>query len=319
MSERGQRLSRRGLLAGAAACATLGATADARTVTLLVGAPAGSATDRGARAFAPFLERHLPGARLAIENLHDNAGLGAAERLAAAPRDGSVLGWATTPSLPARMVDRGGGALVERLQLIGAVQKEPIVFAAPKSGPLDTLADLLARADTIGTPPAGTPPHLAALRLREVTARPFAIVPFPSTAAVRQAILAGNVPAAALALGETLADLWDDRLEGLGVTCAERVESVPDIAPLRESGVPMDLVIRRGLAAPAGIAADAADRLAGVLQAVILDPDFLAEAASVGFLIDWADSASWRAEAESQRVAITHLWSTAPWKVSNDG
>ena len=76
-----------GALAGAwpARAGAAGATASG-PITLLVGAAPGTAADpAGSRGFAPFLERHLPRAAVAVVNRPGEGGLAAA-RASPAPR-----------------------------------------------------------------------------------------------------------------------------------------------------------------------------------------------------------------------------------------
>ena len=75
--------------------------------TLLVGAKAGSSVDLLARAFVPFLARHLPTGDIAISNIPGDAGLAAIAGARPGEPTGSHVGWVATPTLPARMVDRG--------------------------------------------------------------------------------------------------------------------------------------------------------------------------------------------------------------------
>ena len=92
-------------------------------MTLLVGAKAGSSVDPLARAFVPFLARHLPSTDITVSNLHGGAGLAAIQALAQAEPTGATLGWVATPTLPARMVDRGADDLMQRITLVGAVRE----------------------------------------------------------------------------------------------------------------------------------------------------------------------------------------------------
>ena len=84
---------------------------------------------------------------------------------------------------------------------------------------------------------------------RRWPARRLNIVAFPSAAAARQAAVSGNVAAAALGLSNAIGDLREGRLVGLGIAAANRADAFPDMPPLRDSGLDLSAVIRRGLAA----------------------------------------------------------------------
>jgi tripartite-type tricarboxylate transporter receptor subunit TctC len=319
--------SRRRLLIGATAlAASLPRRARAgQTLSLLVGAAAGSGADQGARAFAPFLERHLPHTAVEIHNLPEDAGLAAYRALAQADPSGRVVGWVATPALPARMVDRGGGALMQRISLLGAVQREPIAIvslaATPIGGGHDAIRHTSAAGEAapLGTPPPGSPPHLAALRVQELAGVPLNIIAFPSAAAVRQAVLAGNVAAAMLGLGDVIAMLREGRLVGVCLNGGERVVAFPAMPPLRDSGLPLTAAIRRGLAAPAGLAPETTERLRAALRDIIADPEFRGQADAGGFEADLTDGPNWSTEAETDRASLALLWQKAPWLPTRTG
>ncbi|OJY74641.1 MAG: hypothetical protein BGP12_06695 [Rhodospirillales bacterium 70-18] len=299
-----------------------------QTVTLVVGAAAGSGADQHARAFVPFLERHLPHANLTVENLPGEAGLAALRRLADAQGDGSVLGWVATPALPARAVDTvGAGALLKRLVLVGAMQQEPLVFtAAPPDAPASigavlrrTVADGAARA--LGTPPAGSPAHLTALQLQAQAGMRLNIVAFPSAAAARQAALDGTLGAAVLGLGDVLAALRVDELAGFALAAPGQDMAEPGGMPpvVHAPGLALSAAVHRGLAVPASAGAALVERLQAALRAVVADPECHDQAAADGFLPRYLDGPDWRALASGQRAALARLWLATPWRGTGIG
>jgi tripartite-type tricarboxylate transporter receptor subunit TctC len=290
-----------------------------RRLTLLVGGSAGSAADRVARAFAPFFARQLPSADIVLRNLPGQAGLTGFQALADAPPSGDTLGWVATPVLPARLVDRDAGGLLPRLRLLGAVQREPIAFVSPAATPLQTVRDIVSRssedADAVplGTPPPGSPPHLAALKLQKLAGTRLNIVTFPSAAAARQAAVGGNVVAAALGMADVIDDLRDGLLAGLGIAAEDRSGALPDMPALTEAGLPLAAAITRGVAVPAGLPEDTAQTLAAALQAVTGDPEFRAQAEASGFQVAWIDGTAWTAMVREEQARLAALWATEPW------
>lgn len=294
-------------------------------LTLLVGAPTGSTVDRVARAFAPFLSRHLPAIDVSIRNLPGEGGMRAFRALADAAPDGGTLGWVASPTLPARMVDRDAAPLLGRLRLVGAVQKEPIVFVSPPATPIETVQDVISRsgedADAVplGTPPPGSPPHLAALRLQALAGTRLNIVTFPSAAAARQAVLGGNLAAAALGMAEAIADLREGRLTGLGVAAHDRSGALPDVPAVNEAGPELSALITRGLAAPAGLPDEAAARVAAALQAVAEDAEFREQAEAGGVRVAWIDGPRWTEMVVAEHERLATLWATEPWLEAGGG
>ena len=186
-----------------------------RPLTILLGFPEGTPADRTARDFVRYLAPHLPGNDIALTNLPGDAGRAMLAALGDATPNGMTIGWVIMPTLPARMIDRGEPSLGKRIRLLGQIEREPIAFVSPASEPANSIQDIIQRASDdadavpLGTPPAGSPPHLAALRLQVLAQTQLNIVTFPSSEAARQAVLDGNVSAAALGLSAAIGDLRD--------------------------------------------------------------------------------------------------------------
>jgi tripartite-type tricarboxylate transporter receptor subunit TctC len=293
--------------------------AASQAVTLLVGAKPGAASDVMARAFVPFLARRLPDVEFRVVNLPRSAGYAALQELARAEPTGNVIGWVATPTLPARMVDRGADDLLQRISLVAAVEKEPIAIVSPAATPLSSVQDIVAKAAEdaeavpLGTPPPGSPPHLAALRLQALAGTRLNIIAFPSAAAARQAAIAGNVAAAAVGLSSAIGDLREGRLAGLGIAAMNRADAFPDLPPLRDSGLDLSAMIRRGLAVPTGSPDTALAWLRSALHAIADDPAFHDLAHDGGYAVGWRDGNAWTAEAEAERTELARLWMTEPW------
>lgn len=313
-------------LAGAFGLATRPASGQAtRRMTVLLGAPSGSRLDQMTRAIIPFLTRQGVTDPFVLRNIPGAGGLNALTALAEAPASGATVGWVSTPTLPARMVDRGGTGLMDRVDLLGAVMREPIAFVSPAAAPLESVQDVIRRAADdsdafpLGTPPPGSPPHLAALRLQAVAQTRLNIVTFPSAAAARHAVTAGNVPAAALGLSDVIALLRDGRLHGIGLASRNRFGMLPDMPVLQEAGVPLAASIRRGLGAPAGLPAPLVERLVQVMRAMVKDEEYRRHADEAGFVPTWIEGSAWRRVATAEHADLAALWRTDPWLPSSSG
>jgi tripartite-type tricarboxylate transporter receptor subunit TctC len=321
-------ITRRAGLFGSLAATALSrvARADAETsVTMMIGSPAGSAQDGIGRAFAAALQSHWAGTAIGLRNLPGEAGWAMLTALGNAPPAGSVLGWVSTPNICARMIDRDDPDLIRRVQFIGQVEREPVAFVSPASDPVESVQDLIRRAADdadavpLATPQAGSPPHLAALRLQVLAQTRLNIVTFPSAAAAAAAVLAGNVSAAALGLSDVIDGIRDGKLAALGIAARRRFGLLPDTPVLNEAGIPLSAFIGRGLAVPAGTPVDASAKLVTALQAVVADEAFREQASSAGYQLVWKDGATWRAEAEVERGVLAKLWETDPWMSSSSG
>jgi tripartite-type tricarboxylate transporter receptor subunit TctC len=296
-----------------------------RRVTILLGFPEGSEADRIARDFGGFLALHLQGIDVGWRNVPGEAGRTMLAALGEAAANGLTVGWVITPTLPARIIDRGEPSLGQRIQLIGQVEREPVAFVSPSTAPADSIQDIIQRASDdadavpLATPAAGSPPHLAALRLQELAQTRLNIVTFPSAAAARQAVLAGNVSAAALGLANVIGDIRDGNLMAIGIAARRRFGLLPDTPVLDEGGIPLAAFIRRGLAVPAGTAPDIVAALADGLRAVAEDNGFREQAETKGYYAAWDDGPTWLGKMLTEQEALARLWQTDPWLSSSGG
>ena len=326
-------ISRRRAVTGSLAGWAVAGTARSQTrapagggpIELLASATPDTIPDRICRAFATFLATELGGAEVSVRNLPGDAGLKVLTALADAPPTGQTVGWVASPTLSARMVDRSADAVMSRLTLVGAIEREPIVFVSPYASPIDSVGEIIRRAAEdaesvpLGTPPAGSPAHLVALRLQLLTQTRLNIVTFPSASAVLQAAVSGNVAAAALGLSDAIGGLRDDKLVGIGIAAHTRAGILPNLPALQEAGVPLSATIRRGLAVPASVPNEVIARLAGALKAISADADFRDYADEAGFLPVWIDGPAWAAQVNQERGELAGLWGTEPWLNSNGG
>jgi tripartite-type tricarboxylate transporter receptor subunit TctC len=326
---------RRGVLAGLSLTAALplmaaGGRAGSpnrpkRRVTMLLGAAEGSGPDKVARVFTRYLAPHLPNLELAVRNLPGEAGRTMLAALGEAAADGATIGWVSTPTLPARIIDRGDASLGQRIQMIGQAEREPVAFVSPSAEPANTIQDIIQRAGSdadavpLGTPPAGSAPHLAAVRLQVLAQTRLNIVTFPSAAAAHQAVLASNVSVAALGLSDVIGDLRDGTLAAVGIAAKRRFGLLPNIPVLDEGGIQLAAVIRRGIAVPAGAPAEFIAGLADAMRAVTAEDDFRDEAETSGYYAAWEDGAAWFARTQAEQAVLAKLWETDPWLSSSGG
>jgi tripartite-type tricarboxylate transporter receptor subunit TctC len=319
-------ISRRlGLLGGLSVFASAALADTGQRVSMLVGAPQGSGIDRVARDFAACLQSHLDTLEIAVCNIPGEAGYRMLAALAGALPGAATIGWVSTPTLPARMIDHNDASLIRRIKLLGMVEREPVAFVSPASDPINSVQDLINRAGEdadavpLGTPPAGSPPHLAALQLQGLAQTRLNIVTFPSAAAASQAVLAANVSAAALGLSNVIDDLRDGRLSAIGIAAGHRFGTLPDIPVLEEAGVPLAAVIGRGIAVPVGTRNDLADVLVAAMRAVADDDVLRPRAEANGYHLMWSDGPTWLAQMQTEQALLSKLWLTDPWLSSSAG
>lgn len=317
-------ISRRFALAGLALAGTARAAPQGPRsgITLVVGAVPGTAADRAARLFAPFLERALAGAPVLVANLPGRAGATAVEAVATAAPDGATLGLAAATPLAARMLDRRVAYSLESFTWLGAIAAEGLVLAGPPQG-VRSLAELLRRAAaapgtiTIGSSGQGSTGHLWLAAMAQTRVVEPLHVPFPGPGAARAACAAGQLAAAVLPAGEVAPWLRDGRLRGLCISFARRSAQLPELPTCREAGMAFDWAGLRGVIAPAGLPQRRAAKISEALALVLRDPDLAGLLAAEGAQPAWLDAASWGAAAQAEAARLEALWQAAPWQPFN--
>jgi len=312
----GRGTSRRALLRCAAALPVVldgrHAGAEGRSVTLLVGATPGGAADEWARGFAPFLERHWPGSSVAVRNLPGEDGLAAMRALAAAQADGRLIGAVSTPLLLARAVQRSETALLDGLHFVAAVVEEPVVLIANPDLAEDLAAlRALGPRTILGTPSAGSAAQLAATAFSRTA--PMDLLAFPNASAARQAVLAGHIPCAMVAISEVVAPLRKGRLAGLAIARKQRSRLAPEVPTFMEQGIALAVTSQRGFAVAAGTAPAAEEPVLQGLRSAVADPEFTAQAEALGVEPSFIARSEWEPELRRTLADLTARWVRDPW------
>ena len=305
-------INRRLALALPAILAGLGARA-AQPVTLLVGAPAGSAPDLWARGVVPFLERHWARATVSVVNRPGHRGVSAVRALAGAAPDGLTLAAMGTPTLLARAIEQGQLGMIERLQFVASVAEESLMLLTAANGPVQSLEALrvLPPSALLGTPPPGNAAQLAGSALASrlgLTSFAFANAP-----AVRQAVQAGHIPAAMLAAPDALGLLREGRLTAIAVASDARSPQWPEVATLRELGLGFSAQACRGFALPGATPEPVVTALASALATIVADPELIAQANAFGYLPHFQGPLAWSARLRSTAMELEARWRADPW------
>src|SRR5476651_2248250 len=200
----------------------------ARQITMIVPFPAGGATDTLARFLAEKM-RGLLGQPIIIENIAGAAGSIGVGRAVRSAADGYTLSIGTSTT---HMLTGGLYALqfdllkdIEPVILIGS---EPLLIVGKKSLPADDLKGLIAwlKANpdkaSLGTAGVGSPSHIAAVLLQNLTGTRFQLVPYRGTAPAAQDLVAGQIDMSILDPVTCLPQLRAGRIKVLAVMAKSR-------------------------------------------------------------------------------------------------
>jgi tripartite-type tricarboxylate transporter receptor subunit TctC len=250
-------------------------------IKIIVTFPPGGSADIVIRTLQPLLAEDLHQA-LVIENRSGaggNIGIGA---VAQAAPDGYTLGVAAAGVLTVNPhLNRAAMSFdpLKDLAPITLLAKIPFVLVASQQAGISSLADLIKAAKarpgelSLGHGGNGTAMHLTSALIAQKAGIDIALISYRGTAPATVDVLAGHIPLAVLDIPASRQLIRDGKLKALGVSAAERVAFLPEVAPLAELGLrDFESVGWFGLVAPAGTPPDIVNRLNAAFLRALNDP-----------------------------------------------
>nr|WP_253207221.1 tripartite tricarboxylate transporter substrate binding protein [Verticiella sp. GG226] len=264
---------------GAIAAPALAAWPD-RPVQIVVPYPPGGNVDVAARLIAPGLQKAF-GQPFVVENKAGAGGMIGGEYVARAEPDGYTLFMAANgPLLFSPLIfGRTPYRWNEDFAPISSVSHTPLVLQVhPKVGVSTVQAFLdLARSKpgalNMASPGAGTTNHLVSELLQSVSGAKWTTAHYRGNAPATQDLLGGQVDFNFDQISVALPYIQEGRTQGLAVTSAERLPSLPDVPTFAEAGVE-DMVAATftGLLAPKGTPPEVVERLSEAVQKILQEP-----------------------------------------------
>jgi tripartite-type tricarboxylate transporter receptor subunit TctC len=256
-------LHRRDLFRAAAAAATAALpssgraeTYPSRPIRLVVGGTPGSAPDVVARLAAQLLSQRL-GQTMYVENRNGASNNLAVEEVVNATPDGYTLFLATaTNAINATLFNHLNFNFIRDITAVGGLISFPMVITVTPSFPAKTMSDLLAAAKAqpgkinIGTPPPGSPQHVAGELLKMMTGANIVFVPYRGGPQAITDALSGQIQGAVGTVLLTLPHIKSGGLRPLAVTGTTRSELLPDVPTVSETVPGFEASQWTGMGAP---------------------------------------------------------------------
>lgn len=263
-----------------------------RPIRFVIPWPPGGLNDLVARAFndkvSPILGQTI------VNDFKAGAGgrIGVAEIARAAP-DGYTIGMGNlgpltiAPNLyPDMPYD-----VAKDLAPVMMFAASPLVLVVPASLPVNSLAELAARAKSMpgrmnyGSVGVGAPQHLTFELVAASEQMQLEHIPYRGNADSLIALLGGDIQVMFETLPTILPAIRDGRVKALAVTTPNRVPQLPDVPTLAESGHPgLDVTSWYAVIAPARTPAPILDRLYEAYTQVAVMPEMQAFLAQQGLI-----------------------------------
>jgi len=270
----------------------LGAAAQSypeRAVTIIVPFSAGGPTDTVTRLVAEAMSKDL-GQQVLVENVGGAGGTLGAARVAEAEPDGYTLllhhiGMATSATLYRKLPYD----TLNAFEYVGLVTEVPMTVVARKDfEPQDfkALVDhVKANKDqvTVANAGIGAASHLCGMLFMSAIETPLVTVPYQGTGPAMTDLLGGQVDIMCDQTTNTTKQIQAGTIKAYAVTTPERLEVLPDLPTVAESGLPnMEVSVWHGLYAPKGTPAEVVERLSQSLQVALKDENVAARFAELG-------------------------------------
>ena len=253
----------------------------AKSVRLVVPAPAGSAPDFLSRTLGQKLTEAW-GQTVVIDNIVGAAGNIGTERVAKAPPDGYTLLFNTIGPIAVNLSLYGKLPFdpVKDFVPITLVAKTPNILGLHPSVPVRSVKDLIALARKnpgrlhYGSPGSGTTPHLSGELFNSMLGLSVVHVPYKSSAQMTTDAIGGQVDLIFHNAPVLQPHVQSGKLRGLAVTSERRLSSVPDLPTMIEAGVPgFEVTAWFGLLAPAGTPPAVLGRIHADAARIVAAPD----------------------------------------------
>lgn len=283
-------------VAASIAVASAGVFAQAfpnKPIRWIVGYPAGSGLDFVTRVVAEPMSKTL-GQPIVVDNRTGAAGAIAAAAVAGSPADGySVLTtdmgtYALNPHLYSKLSYDSR----RDLKMVGMMVNIPFVLFVPVTLNVNSVADLIAYVKS--KPPGsvnfassglGTVHQLNMELLMRKAGIQMTHVPYKGSPAAIADLITGQVSAFFVGPNDGMPHVRAGKLRVLATVTPRRLDILPDVPTLAESGLETGISVWLGVSVPAATPQAAIDRLAQSLNDAMRIPELAQRLTSLGFVV----------------------------------
>ena len=268
------------------------AAAQSGTIRIIVGTVAGGAIDPYARTISEHMSKTL-GRPIIIENKPGASGSLAAQFIADAPADGTLLWLGTqafTEIVPNMFPDARWS--IDQFHPIIRGVEAPLAFVAHASVPANTFAEFVTWAKenkgklSYSSYQAGTPSHFLGFQLNEKFGLDLTHVPYRGSGLQVTGLLGGHSLFGFAQLNSSLSHVTAGTLKVFGTTGSKRDKSLPNVPTFAEMGYPeFTAKVWFGLLVKEGTPPEVLKRLTDAAVAAHNDPAIRQKLETQGFEI----------------------------------
>jgi tripartite-type tricarboxylate transporter receptor subunit TctC len=248
-----------------------------RPVRIVVGFPAGGATDIQARLMGEWLTERL-GQQFIVENKPGASGNIGTEMVAKAPADGYTLLQVVTPAaINAALYSNLGFDFIRDIAPVIYAARLAYVVVVNPSVPVTTLPEFIAYAKAnpgkinYGSAGQGTPQNIACELFKMMTGVNLVHVPYKGGAPAVVDLIANHVQVIFAPVSESIQQIKAGKLRALAVTTTTRLDVLPDVPPVADFVPGYEASGFAGIGAPKATPVEIIDKLNKELNAGLAD------------------------------------------------
>lgn len=258
----------------------LAQTYPAKPIRLIVNFPPGGGSDILARNLTPALSIHL-GQQVVVDNRPGAAGNIGAELAAKAPSDGyTLLLVSSSHAANVALYKTLNFHPVNSFATVTLFGSSPQVLLSRPNANFKSIKELIALAQhqpgkiNFASAGSGSTTHLAGELLKSMAGIHLTHVPYKGGGPALTELIGGHVDMLFLVTQTALPQIRGGRLSPLAVTSVKRVEVLPQVATIAESGLAgYEAVNWYGILAPAGTPAPVIAKLHNDITKTVRSPD----------------------------------------------
>jgi tripartite-type tricarboxylate transporter receptor subunit TctC len=259
-----------------------------RSPHIVVGFPAGGASDISARLIAPWLSERL-GQTFIIENRAGASSNIATEAVVRAPSDGYTLLLATCiNTINASLFQKLNFDFIRDMSSVAFIAYTPLLVVVHPSIPVHNIPELIAYAKAnprklnLGSAGFGTPIHVAGELFKLRTGTDMVQVQYQGGAPAVADLLGGQVQVMFDVMSECIEHVKAGKLRALAVTSATPSDAVPNVPVLADFLPGFEATFWSGVCAPKNTPVEIIKTLNSHINTAISDPAIKARFTELG-------------------------------------
>lgn len=274
--------------------------APTKAITFVVPVAPGSSNDLIARMLSEKLPARL-GQPVVVDNRPGASGLVGASTVARSAPDGHTI--VIVPSdvyMAPILTPKAGGAnfdVIKDFSPILTAGNAPVLIVASPAINVKTPQELVAYLKktgptSYGSPGTGSPMNIAGEMFKRSTGTQLNHVPYRGVLPAVNAVLAGELPMAIVALAGAAPHIAAGKLVPVGLVEKQRSDLIPNLPTMTESGITgVETTVFFQILAPAGTPAPVVQRLNTEINAILATPEFKDKLRGMGVMVTGGTSA----------------------------